>query len=154
VTPLTNHFHDFLAHPWGGLALLPLLLHQPPLFDILPMYVILLGATPLLLAVARRYGWTLVVLLSAIVWLVAQFKWDALLGDPSRLPAVRLASFNLFAWQFLWTCGIALGETATRRPLVTALTVPPSPCPSCCSDCSSSPLHQANRNTNGKVLPW
>lgn len=43
LTPLANHFHDFLVHPWGALALIPLLLHQPPLFDILPLYIILLG---------------------------------------------------------------------------------------------------------------
>ncbi len=33
IAPLANHFHDFLVHPWGSLALIPLLLHQPPLFE-------------------------------------------------------------------------------------------------------------------------
>ena len=37
VPTLANHFADFLVHPLGSLALMPLLLHQPPLFDILPL---------------------------------------------------------------------------------------------------------------------
>ncbi|MGO9703700.1 MAG: OpgC domain-containing protein, partial [Limisphaerales bacterium] len=65
ITPLANHFHDFLVHPWGSLALIPLLLHQPPLFDILPLYIILLSVTPLLLALARRRGWGIVLAVSA-----------------------------------------------------------------------------------------
>src|SRR5260370_19735290 len=73
LPPLANHFHDFLAHPWASLALMPLLLHQPPLFDILPLYVIFLGATPLVLAMARRRGWGIVLIISGLGWLTAQF---------------------------------------------------------------------------------
>ena len=69
LTPLANHFHDFLLHPLGALALIPLLLHQPPLFDILPFYVILLGATPWLLGIARRRGWGIILAVSALCWL-------------------------------------------------------------------------------------
>jgi hypothetical protein len=119
LTPLADHFHDFLMHPWGSLALLPLLLHQPPLFDILPLYVVLLGATPFVLTAARRYRWKMVLFVSAFIWLVAQFKWEAgVIGDPSRLLPLRWGSFNLLAWQFLWVSGLALGETAIRRKLI------------------------------------
>lgn len=119
VVPLANHFHDFLVHPWGALALMFLLLHQPPLFDILPLYVIFLGLTPPLLAVARRYGWGIVLTISALGWLVVQCKLDArLIGDPSRWLPLRLGSFDLLAWQFLWVCGATLGETSLRHPLI------------------------------------
>jgi hypothetical protein len=119
LPPLANHFHDFLAHPWGSLALMPLLLHQPPLFDILPLYVIFLGAMPWLLAIARRYGWGIVLTVSALGWLAAQCKLDArLVGDPTRLLPLRWGSFDLLAWQFLWVCGLALGETSLRRPII------------------------------------
>ncbi len=74
VTPLGNHFHDFLQHPWASLALMPLLLHQPPLFDILPLYIIFFALTPAVLRLAQRRGWAIVLGLSAAVWLVAQFQ--------------------------------------------------------------------------------
>ncbi len=119
LPPLAVHFSDFLARPWSSLALMPLLLHQPPLFDILPLYVIFLGVVPWLLAVARRRGWGIILTVSALGWLAAQFKLDArLIGDPARLLPLRWGAFDLLAWQFLWVCGLALGETSLRRPII------------------------------------
>ncbi|MGA3283683.1 MAG: OpgC domain-containing protein [Verrucomicrobiota bacterium] len=119
LPPLAVHFRDFLAHPWSSLMLMPLLLHQPPLFDILPLYVIFLGVMPWLLAVARRRGWGMVLAVSALGWLAAQCKLDArLIGDPTRLLPLRWGAFDLLAWQFLWVCGLALGETSLRRPII------------------------------------
>jgi hypothetical protein len=119
LPPLANHFSDFLAHPVGSLMLMPLLLHQPPLFDILPLYVIFLLATPWLLALARRRGWGILLILSALGWLAAQFRLDArLIGDPARLLPLRWGSFDLLAWQFLWVGGVAIGEISLRRQIV------------------------------------
>ena len=119
LPPLANQFSDFLAHPWSSLALMPLLLHQPPLFDILPLYVIFLGVMPWLLAVARRRGWGMILTVSALGWLAAQCKLDArLIGDPVRLLPLRWGAFDLLAWQFLWVCGLALGETSLRRSII------------------------------------
>jgi len=118
LTPLANHFHDFLVHPWGSLALIPLLLHQPPLFDILPLYIILLSATPLLLALARRRGWGIVLAVSACGWIAAQLKLDMrFIGNPSGLLPLRWGSFDLLAWQLVWVGGLALGESTLRRPI-------------------------------------
>ncbi len=119
--PLANHFADFLVHPWGSLLLMPLLLHQPPLFDILPLYVLFLGATPSLLSFARRHGWGILLSVSLLVWLIAQFKWDTrLMGDPIHLLPLRWGSFDLFAWQLLWLAGVAIGETSLTRPVIPA----------------------------------
>jgi len=119
ITPLANHFHDFLAHPWGSLALIPLLLHQPPLFDILPLYVIFLSVTPLLFAIARRHGWGILLGSSLLVWLAAQFKLDThFINSPAEFLPLRWGSFDLFAWQLVWIGGLALGETALRRPII------------------------------------
>ena len=119
VPTLANHFSDFLVHPLGSLALMPLLLHQPPLFDILPLYVIFLGVTPFLLAFARRHGWKILLAVSAAGWLAAQFKLDArLIGDPARLLPLRWGSFDILAWQFLWICGVAIGETSLRGTII------------------------------------
>lgn len=117
LLPLTNHFHDFLGHPLASLALMPLLLHQPPLFDILPLYVLLLGVTPLLLGWTNRHGWRTVVMCSALGWLMAQFSLVNHYSLPLTLLPVKLGSFNLLAWQFLWICGLALGDTAKKNPL-------------------------------------
>jgi hypothetical protein len=120
LTPLANHFHDFLLHPLGALALIPLLLHQPPLFDILPLYVILLGATPWLLGIARRRGWGIILAVSALCWLATQFQFVAHpISDPYRFIPLRWGSFNFFSWQLVWVAGLAFGETALHRPLLT-----------------------------------
>src|SRR5579859_116548 len=119
MPPLATHFSDFLGHPFGSLALMPLLLHQPPLFDILPLYVIFLGMTPWLLSFARRRGWGILLAVSALGWLAAQFKLDVrLIGDPTHLLPLRWGSFDLLAWQFLWVSGVAIGETSLRRQIV------------------------------------
>jgi hypothetical protein len=120
LAPLANHFHDFLVHPWGALALIPLLLHQPPLFDILPLYIIFLGVTPWLLAIARWRGWGIVLLFSALGWLAVQFNLGAHLARESHpwLP-LRWGSFNFFSWQLVWVAGLAFGEAALHRPLLT-----------------------------------
>ena len=119
ISPLANHFHDFLVHPWGSLAMIPLLLHQPPLFDILPLYIILLGVTPMLLAIVRRRGWGIVLAVSALGWLAAQFKLDTcLVSNPSAWLPLCWGSFDLPAWQLVWVAGLALGETALRRPVL------------------------------------
>jgi hypothetical protein len=119
ITPLANHFHDFLVHPWGSLALIPLLLHQPPLFDILPLYIILLSATPFLFALARRHGWGILLAFSLLGWLAAQFKWDThFISNPAEFLPLRWGSFDFLAWQLVWVAGLALGESALRRPVV------------------------------------
>jgi len=116
VAPLANHFHDFLLHPLGSLLLIPLLLHQPPLFDILPLYVVLLLATPLAFATARRHGWGIVLSLSFLGWFAAQFP--ATHFPANALLPIRGGSFNLLAWQFLWFAGVALGETSRRMEIL------------------------------------
>jgi hypothetical protein len=119
VPPLAIHFSDFLGHPCGSLVLMPLLLHQPPLFDILPLYVVFLGITPWLLALARRRGWGILLGISALGWLATQLRWDiGIIGDPNRFLPLRWGSFDLLAWQFLWFCGLAIGETSLRRPII------------------------------------
>ena len=116
VAPLANHFHDFLLHPVESLLLIPLLLHQAPLFDILPLYVVLLLATPLAFVTARRHGWGIVLSVSFLGWLAAQFPATHLATD-ALLP-VRGGSFNVLAWQFLWFSGVALGETSLRGEII------------------------------------
>jgi len=118
MASLTGHFSDFLVHPAASLALMPLLLHQPPLFDILPMYVIFLSATPWLLSFARRHGWRGLLAGSGLIWLLVQCHLDVpLFADSTRWLPVRWGSFDPFAWQLLWVVGVALGESGRRHSL-------------------------------------
>jgi len=119
VTPLANHFHDFLLHPVASLLLIPLLLHQAPLFDILPLYVVMLLATPFAFATARRHGWGIVLSASFLGWFTAQFP--ALHLPAGTLLPVRCGSFNLLAWQFLWFTGVALGESSVRGEIISPI---------------------------------
>jgi len=121
LPPLANHFHGFLEHPRTSLLLIPALLHQPPLFDILPLYIVFLGITPLLLACARHSGWGKIIAISGLAWLAAQIHLESRLfgAAPNWLPACG-GSFNLLAWQVLWVAGLAVGETTTRRAIFPA----------------------------------
>jgi hypothetical protein len=117
VAPLANHFHDFLLQPLRNLLLTPLLLNQPPLFDILPLYVIFLGLTPFLLMFARRFGWGVMLTISGIIWLTVQLKLEPrFIG--AALYSFSVGPFNLVAWQFLWACGVVIGEASVRHELV------------------------------------
>jgi hypothetical protein len=113
--PLKNLLDFYLQKPHVALVAAPLLLYNPPLLDILPMYIVFMLATPLVLAAAERKGWTLVMAASGIIWLLAQFNLRAGLyslaahfGFP--VPLNETGAFDIFGWQFLWTAGLLLGS--------------------------------------------
>ncbi|HUX74430.1 MAG TPA: OpgC domain-containing protein [Steroidobacteraceae bacterium] len=117
LEPLANQFHTFLQHPAQSLLLIPSLLHQPPLFDILPLYVVFLALSPWALELAARHGWGPVLGGSALVWLIGQtLPLAPLVAAASRLLPLRLGAFNLLGWQFLWLAGLATGERLLRKP--------------------------------------
>lgn len=109
-----------------GVALLggPLLLYQPPLLDILPMYVIFLVASPLLLEASGAHGWRVVAAGSLLVWLFAQLGGRALLHGALcsltgvKLPLEAIGSFDLLAWQLLWVAGLWVGSRHRQRAVL------------------------------------
>jgi len=112
---LSNLLSGYLVEPvWSAVGSL-FLLYQPPLLDILPMYVTFLFFTPLLLSAAVRRGWRQIVLASALVWLAAQFGLREaahnVVVDITHLhiPLQETGAFNLFAWQAVWIAGLFLG---------------------------------------------
>ena len=113
--PLQHLLDFYLAHPIQALLAAPALLYNPPLLDILPMYIVFMLATPLVLRGARRWGWRVVLIASGAIWLLAQFHlrdWAyaaaAHAGFP--IPLREMGAFDLFGWQFLWTAGLCLGS--------------------------------------------
>ncbi len=117
----------FLAHPLEGLVYGALLVYQPALLDILPMYVLFMLASPWAMRFAVRHGWAPVLCVSATGWFLAQFgvtEWlythaVRIVGIP--VPYNETGSFDTLAWQFLWFLGLWLGarrSAPAAQPLV------------------------------------
>ncbi len=120
--PLHNHLAFLFQSPlWAGIAS-ALLMYEPPLLDILPMYVVFLALSPLLLRSATRRGWSPLLAVSGALWGFAQLggrRWlythfAAATGFP--VPLEALGSFDWLAWQLVWVGGLWLGAGAQRRP--------------------------------------
>lgn len=105
----------YLAHPLRGVLASLLLLYQPPLLDILPMYILFLLLTPLALWMGNKWGWRVVLIPSVLVWLGAQFGlkagvyWVLITTTHLDIPFTALGAFDLFAWQLLWAAGLWIG---------------------------------------------
>ena len=116
----------YLAHPHDGFFFGLLLIYEPALLDILPMYIFFMLLSPWVLAFALRHGWGGVMMASATLWAMAQFglsEWvygrtTAWTGLP--VPFNEMGAFNTFGWQFLWFSGLWLGASRNApdaRPL-------------------------------------
>jgi len=102
----------FFDSPTSAVAGSVALLFQPPLLDILPMYVVFSLVTPLAFWVADRVGWKAVFATSAGVWALSQFNVREFLTAPIRDQAfVQIGPFDLFSWQFLWIVGLMFGRS-------------------------------------------
>lgn len=133
--PALYHLLDFyLEQPAVALWTAPLLVYQPPLLDILPMYIVFVIATPWLLGTAQREGWNRLLWLSVLVWLFAQFHGRALLlaafnaatgAHVPTIPERALGSFNGLAWQLLWIGGLWIGAASSDHRLQARLRLSP-----------------------------
>lgn len=93
---------DFLAsQPFAAIAALAGLRYVPIFFDILPLYIVLLAAMPLVMLLARLQL-MLVMAASGGLWLLAQL---APLGLPAHPLSDRIWYFDPLAWQFLFLIG-------------------------------------------------
>jgi len=69
---LKTLFEQYLKNPCAAIAASILLVFQPPLMDILPMYILFSCVSPLTFWAARRWGWRTVIGASLSVWLISQ----------------------------------------------------------------------------------
>ncbi|MGH8150300.1 MAG: OpgC domain-containing protein [Steroidobacteraceae bacterium] len=119
---LHNHLSVFFATPLPAALASPVLLYQPPLLDILPMYIVFLALSPCILAMTAKRGWGLILVGSGIVWLCAQLGGRRLLFDRISsavgfpLPLEALGAFDWLAWQLVWIAGLWLGARTAARP--------------------------------------
>jgi hypothetical protein len=95
---------DFLQEPHVAIVKALLLQFQPSLLDILPIYILLLAAFPLVLMGLHRHS-AIVLIPSFILYLIVQITN---LSMPAY-PEGHVWYFNPLAWQFLFFSGAALG---------------------------------------------
>lgn len=118
---VTGLLEFFFIDPVSAVAGAALLLHNPPLLDILPMYIVFMIVSPWLLRRGLQRGWRGVLAVSGLLWLgqqwgLGQWLYDevaALTGLP--IPYKDMGAFHWLAWQMLWVVGLWLG--ARQAPL-------------------------------------
>ncbi|WP_084507448.1 OpgC family protein [Geminicoccus roseus] len=98
----TLQFDRFFADPASGILGLVTLTYVPNYFDILPMYLVILGMIPLVMAVERLAGGRVVLVLLGLLWLAAQARITALPADPW---SERVWYFDPAGWQLVFFTG-------------------------------------------------
>ncbi len=113
----------FFQNPWLAALLGSMMLYQPGLLDILPMYCAFVLLLPAVLGalengrIWRVLGW------SFLAWFAVQWVPPV---DGAPLYPIHVGSFNIFAWQFLFVAGAVIGHArlnegqVTFRPLLLA----------------------------------
>ncbi|AMM25498.1 OpgC domain-containing protein [Variovorax sp. PAMC 28711] len=119
----------YLASPHHGLFYGLLLIYEPALLDILPMYIFFMLLSPWVMAFALRHGWAAVMAVSVLLWTLAQFGLsDWVYAQAARwtglpVPFQEMGAFNTFGWQLLWFGGMCLGA-GRNAPEAKPLTFP------------------------------
>jgi hypothetical protein len=97
--------------PWSAIGATLTLSYLPRLMDILPMYVVMMAAAPILILIIQR-DYRIALAISLAVYAIAwKFGWN--------LPADRTGRewyFNPFAWQLLYTIGLVLCHLSRTAP--------------------------------------
>ena len=106
----------FFAETEQGLLHLLTLTYVPNLFDILPMYMVLLLFVPVVMALHRVRPWLALVFPPALYLAARAFDWNL----PAEWWSDRPWYFNPFTWQLLFFTGFALGRGWIHRPPFTA----------------------------------
>jgi hypothetical protein len=119
---ITDLASFYVQHPAEALASSLLLLYNPPLLDILPMYVVFLALTPWVLRFSALQSWIPVFAASAALWVLSQLGagrvlYDQVAGVLHLTASYReTGAFSFLAWQLLWIAGLYAGTRVTREP--------------------------------------
>jgi len=112
----------YLQQPTTALLSALALIYNPPLLDILPIYVIFMLISPWVLSIGLRHGWRTILTVSGLLWFATQFGLSqylySWLVDLTGLPVPfsETGAFETFGWQLLWIFGLWLGSTHARVP--------------------------------------
>lgn len=118
---VTGLLEFFFVDPQAAVVGAALLLYNPPLLDILPLYILMMLISPWLLRRGFQRGWRGVLAVSGLLWLGEQWGLGpalhgfiaAITGMP--IPYRYTGAFHWLAWQALWVVGLWLG--AREQPL-------------------------------------
>jgi hypothetical protein len=118
---VTNLLAFFFERPLTAVFSGLLLVYNPALLDILPIYILFMLLSPLILLHGLHRGWGCLLAGSVLLWLAAQFglgralfeQLDLWLKLPVRYE--EMGAFEVFGWQFLWVLGLWLGAS-TEQP--------------------------------------
>ncbi len=119
---ITGLLEFFFIDPQAAVVGAALLLHNPPLLDILPLYIFMMLLSPWLLRRGLQQGWRGVLAVSGLLWLGEQWGLGrgiyelvvALTGLP--IPYKDMGAFHWLAWQALWVTGLWLGAREQPWP--------------------------------------
>jgi hypothetical protein len=113
---LRTLFEQYLKNPPAAIGASMLLVFQPPLLDVLPMYILFSFLTPLVFWAAERWGWKTVIFGSLSIWLTAQLGVrDLLVTATKDLSYINPGPFDVLAWQFLWVSGLFCGQRLCEK---------------------------------------
>jgi hypothetical protein len=109
---IQNLLYHYFQNPGAAVVAAFALIFQPPLMDILPMYILFSLLTPCAFWAAKHWGWKRVLVASAGLWVLAQFHIrDVFLANVKDTSYLDLGPFDLLAWQLLWVAGLFFGKS-------------------------------------------
>ena len=115
------YWHSFAeamqANPIPALLSGIVLVYQPSMLDILPMYVVLMLLAPISLRLMQRYkttGMTIVLATSLLIWVLPHIGIGNLAWLPKAL-TVQVGAFNWLAWQLIFVSGMVIGFIRLER---------------------------------------
>jgi hypothetical protein len=121
---VTGLLEFFFIDKQAAVVSAALLLYNPPLLDILPLYIALMLLSPWLLRRGLRHGWQGVLTISALLWLAEQWGLGQALHELAvsisglSIPYKDMGAFHWFAWQALWVVGLWLGTRELPLPRI------------------------------------
>lgn len=102
----------FFKNPMPNLMGLVTLTYVPNLFDILPMYLVILAMIPIVMALSKLSRWA-VALFIVTLWVMASLR---MLDLPAEPWSERTWYFNPFAWQLVFFTGFGFGVGWIKAP--------------------------------------
>jgi len=106
------NLYPFVDDPARGVVHLLTMTYVPNLFDILPMYMVVLAMTPLVVLAHRTGGMPALAAFIGTVYIAAQFGLEL----PAEWWSDRPWFFNPFGWALLFFSGFAISAGWVRVP--------------------------------------